>query len=493
MSASFRRLLVATGVAGLIGAALVVPNLASASLVDDLVGTVKSTVDTTIAGLSGNSAPSAPAPAGKPARRAGTPPDYVPPAHGDNPHAMGTGVVADLTPEDTTPLPYDPGGGSEDVVVGQSRGEQNDDGSYHGHVTIASLLGTELLEGADTGPGESSTGPTGDVNALLNQLCTASGICLNVLVIGSTTGKNGSANNFSVTDDSINPAGILPGAITANVISSRGNISQDSKCQTSSSSSSVTDANVAGLLTASLLSSDSTSEACNDGSSSVSQNSRTSDVAGIGLLETLSGCTDGDANSNGSILLGVIPIVDVACGADDNSDAGGTQNDAPFGVRESLAAFPLAALLPGLIKATTAASESQAVAPPPATCPDPNNPDCPPIACPDNAGGVTGGVDCLPRFCVRHPNAAACTNPVKFCKAHPNRKRCQNKLGVCARTRAVVPQRCLRGPTGRLREQLPFTGADLARLGLIGLFVMGAGLGLMAVVDRRRRTGHRLQ
>src|SRR3954469_22900557 len=65
---------------------------------------------------------------------AGNPPSYTPPLHGTEPHGQGSDAVVDLTPATTSPLPGDPTQGNEEVVAGDSRGQQSTDG-YHGRVT----------------------------------------------------------------------------------------------------------------------------------------------------------------------------------------------------------------------------------------------------------------------------------------------------------------------------------------------------------------------
>jgi hypothetical protein len=203
VSGRFRTLKVAVGVAAVIAATLAVPGGASANVVQDVLDGVNDTVNGLLGNGSGGSGGDGPAhsPSGAsaPEPRAGTPPDYVPPAHGTTPHASGTGAVIDLSPVNSAPLPYDPGGGSEDVVLGNSYSSQNPDG-YHGHVTILTLFGNELIPGADTGPGQTDDGPAGDLNMLLDDICNDDGLCLSVLEVSSQTSATGSSNSFSVAE-----------------------------------------------------------------------------------------------------------------------------------------------------------------------------------------------------------------------------------------------------------------------------------------------------
>src|SRR5437868_6550794 len=124
-----------------------------------------------------SSAP-ATAPAASPAA---ADPTYQPPLHGANPHGMGTIGTVDLNPSDTRPLSGDPTGASdassnrEEVILGRARGEQRSDGTYHGHITILSLFGNEIL-GVDSNPGQSEHGPLNAVQTqVLNNLCSSSG------------------------------------------------------------------------------------------------------------------------------------------------------------------------------------------------------------------------------------------------------------------------------------------------------------------------------
>ncbi len=489
MPGMLKRLSIATAVVACVGAATL-PSAAGADPVGDLLDGVNATVNDTLNSVDGLLGGGGGAPA--PAPAAGVPPAYNPPAHGTNPHAGGTAVVADLTPEQTEPLPYDPGGGSEDVIVGGSRGEQNGD-DYHGHVTIIALLGTELIEGADTAPGETSDGPLGDVNALLNDICTASAICLQALDVHSETTDTGSTNTFSVADANISLGG--SNIVDAGVVESEGTISESGGCQTATGSSSVADAGlIGGAITADVIDSSSESRSCRNGTETVTQDSQAVGVGGTDILG-LVGCTSGTPDTNG----GIPVVLELVCGADDSSDAGGTQNDPPFGVREGITVFPLT-VLGGVLKATTAASESQAVAPEGGDeCPDPTNPDCPDDECPDptNPDCPDGGDEC--------PDPS---NP--DCPDGGDNGDCPDAddpdcpgSGISDRDGDGIADEddaCpdVPGPASNngcpldssaddSDDTLAFTGADMGTLGAIGLGVMGVGLVLMALADRRRR------
>lgn len=478
MSGRLRTLKLGIGVFAAVVALLAAPTVAAAGPLGNLLNTVNDTLNGLVGGGGGGGAggggggggsSSSPAPTPLPSQTPQPTPQqtdgYTPPAHGDNPHGQGTGAVVDLTPEDTRPLPYDPAGGSEEVVVGSSRGEQNEDGSYHGHVTILSLLGTELITGADTGPGETSTGPAGPLNELLGEVCDNSGICLSVLNVHSETTDSGSTNSFSVASADISLADT--DILSAGVIESEGTISESGGCQTSTGRSSVANASVAPLDLATINAADSSSEseACDDGTSSQTQDGgviATAELVGTPIpVEILpSGCPDGDPNTEATVLP-MIPIDLVSlgvCNAEDSSEAGGDQNDAPYGVREALTVLPtvLGEIgLGDLVKVTTSASETHAVAPaddteePPGPGPEePEQPGDDPDGAgqpddPDGPGGPGG---------LGGPGAPG------------------------------------DGPTAESGDdELPFTGSDMLLLALIGFGVMGTGLGGMALADRRRR------
>ena len=307
-------------------------------------------------GVAGDPAPAEPS--------AGDPGNYEPPLHGANPHGQGDVAVVDLTPSQDVPLSGDPSGveSGEDVVVGRSRGERSG-GAYHGHVTIASVapLGIELA--VDTNEGETQAGPLDAIQTgLLDALCDGTGnqVCLEVLRADSTTTSTGSTNSFAVANAQIGGAN----GIGATAAESNGNISTTNTCQSSSGNSTVTNASIGGALTADVIESTSSSSACSSGSQSVEQTSRVVNLSGNGLPITNAGCADGTPDSTGGIQ--VPGIADFVCNADDTNGVGepfGAQTTTPYGVREGLTVFVLAALGTELAKATTAASESHAVAP----------------------------------------------------------------------------------------------------------------------------------
>src|SRR3954469_9884337 len=136
-----RRATAVTVVGAVIAMTVGVPTLASASPVDDVLnGLGVGGVPGTGAGSSGGGSSSAPADT-----RAGVPPTYTPPLHGTNPHGQGTDAVVDLTPGTSNPYSSDPTQSGEEVIAGDSRGDQDSSG-YHGSVTLAYLFGQPVVQ-----------------------------------------------------------------------------------------------------------------------------------------------------------------------------------------------------------------------------------------------------------------------------------------------------------------------------------------------------------
>lgn len=300
-------------------------------------------------------------------------PVYQPPLHGTNPHGQGTAAVLDIAPNKE--LPYsgdpdgfegdDPMGGEEDVangeevVIGRSRGEQNN--PYHGHVTVLALFGQEVA-GVDSNEGESNE--FNPLNQLvLNAVCSGSGglLCLAVLDATSETTANGSQNHFSAVKLGAGPLGVA-------VLESNGNIEEDSSCQRAHGDSQALalgggiDSREASIT---VLGSSADSEACNNGTNSQANDSHLLNVSEEGVFPF---CED-------ETLINLF-LVALACNADDTNGVGEAVQQAPvpYGVREALSVFvlPFFLLAPedeelpqALLKGTVAASESHAVAPPP--------------------------------------------------------------------------------------------------------------------------------
>jgi hypothetical protein len=430
----------------------IAPSLASGqNVVDDLLN------DLGLGGQSGGATPAAGVP--------GEQSDYQPPLHGDNPHGQGTVGTVDIQPSDTLPLSGDPAGGEgadqEEIVAGRARGEQNADGTYHGHITILALFGNEVL-GVDSGPGETETGPLEPLQEnLLDAICTGSGdqLCLEVLAADSQTTGDGSANSFAVLRARIGPAD--GPAVEGDAASSNGSIQSDGSCQTSHGDSSVANVGVGGSpsdqesapLQAEAAQSSSESQACNNGTSSVSQDS---EVIQINNDDVPIPCESGTPDTEFTPLS---PLLAAVCNADDTNGVGeaATQAGAPYGVREALTAFALILEDTALVKATTAASESHAVAPPggPTTTTPPTTPPTTPGGAGGQAGQKGGG------------GAGG-----------------EGGGGGGEGAGAGGPVAEAAGPgTG----DLAFTGTDVLILGLIGMGLVAAGLATTRMAVRHRR------
>jgi hypothetical protein len=329
-----------------------VPTLAAADPVSDLLHNLG--LDGSGAGGSGGAVSGG----GTATPDAGNPPAYTPPLHGTEPHGQGTDAVADLTPGTSAPLPSDPGDGDEELIVGDSRGQQNSDGSYHGRVTLAYLLGTPIIQ-VTSDPGQSNDGPLQPVQDALDQLCTGSGnqLCLTILGMHSASTGNSSTNSLEVLGAHIGG----PSGINADVLTSNGNISDDGTTQTAHGDSGVAKANV-GPLTLDALEGSSDSTA-GSGGSSVNQDSTVLNIGGTGLPIPAAGCDNGTPNTNFTPLS---PLLATVCNADDSN---GSQAGSPYGVREALTLFALITGNSSLLKVGTAGPESHAVAPGSTTTP----------------------------------------------------------------------------------------------------------------------------
>jgi hypothetical protein len=445
---------IATAAVAVLALALGAPaGAAAAGPIGGLVDRVTSTVDGIAGDSGGGSAPSTPS------ARAGNPPGYVPPAHGSTPHGQGAVVVGDLAPEAVAPIPYDPGGGSEDVVVGRSRGERTGHGGYHGHITIAALLGHEIL-GVDTNEGESAHGPLQPIQELLDGLCSASSgqLCLTVLKADSRTTGHGSRNSFEV-------AGAHLGddrGLDASVASSNGRISRSGGCQTSHGDSNLASVGLGGQPVLDVLQASSDSRACRGSGPAQSNDSTVLAVGGNGLPLPAGGCADGTPNSEFTALS---PIAATVCNA---SDANGAQTGAPYGTREALTAFVLESGNSSLLTATGGSGESSAVAPKgtPLGC---QSPPC------GNGGGDDGDDGPGDGSGGGSPGATGQVQGARGGGSADSGAGSQGSDGA-------------RGPSASApgKGDLPFTGADLVRLLLVGLAVMAMGLMAMALADRRR-------
>lgn len=428
-----RRATVAAVSVSLFAIAVGVPVLASANTVNDLLHNLSGVTNSVTGGGGTTAAPNA-----------GSPPAYTPPLHGTEPHGQGTDAVADLTPSTSQPLAGDPSGGSEDLIVGDSRGQQSSDGSYHGRVTLAYLLGNPIIQ-VTSDPGQSNDGPLQPVQDGLDQLCSASGnqLCLTVLGMHSASTDNSSTNSQEVLGAHIGG----PSGINADVLTSHGNISDDGTTQTAHGDSGVAKANV-GPLTLDALEGSSDSTASSSGSSE-SQSSTVLNIGGTGLPIPAAGCANGAANTDFTPLS---PLLSAVCNADDSN---GSQAGGPYGVREALTLFALVSGNSSLLKVGTAGPESHAVAPG-STSTTPTPPASPGsngnggVAGAGGKGGSNGGNG--------GGNGGGAGN------------------GPAASTPASG------------NGQLAFTGADLLALGMVGGALILGGIALTSSGKRHRQT-----
>ena len=317
---------------------------------------------------------------------------YVPPLHGQNPHAQGTAGAVETPPSESRPLPAQPQVAQNELaVLGRTRGDENANGTYQGQISIAALFGNNIIAPVTTNPGETET--FAPLASVLDPICNATDICLTVLNATSTTTATGTSNRFSTATASVGG----PAGINATAVSSNANINEDANCQAAHGDSNVADASV-GAFTADAIQSTSDSRECKDGTRTQANTSRVVNLGATGVtLPPLipAGCGNGTPDTL-ALIPGLLPAV---CNAD---DVNGAQAAATYGVREGLTTFALnVAPNSALLKATTGASESRAFMR--AQCSDgvdndgdgridfPNDPGCTGPTDDSEAGGDDGG------------------------------------------------------------------------------------------------------
>ncbi len=421
--------------------------------VDGLLGDATGGATADPAGSTGQAAPD---------DRAGSPPSYTPPLHGTQPHGQGTVAVGDLNPSTTAPLGSDPAVGDEEIVVGDSAGYDN--GTYQGRVSTLGLkidaLGintynSQPIPGSgdllNTTTNEGETKSFAPLQPAVDSVCTGLAQAAGCVVTpqrNSASSATGSSNSSQTAGTNVG----VPGTATATtgVVSSQGNISESGGCQTANGSSNVANANVGiGLvpgipaITADALTSSSSSQACNNGTTSQSNSSNVLNLQGVGIGVPNAGCGNGTADTDASPPAPLNLILEIACNANESNEA---QAGAPYGVREALTLFALNAGNP-VLKLAVSGPESRAVAP--ATPTTPTTPTTPGSGTkPDtggagNPGGGAGdGSD---------PGGPAAAN------AQPG------------------------------DGQLAFTGSNLILLALIGGSLVCAGIALAGTAGRHRR------
>lgn len=406
---------------------------------------------------------------------------YQPPAHGANPHGQGSPVVVDLQPAPDRPLAGDPSGAGdsgqarEEIVLGRARGEQRADGRYHGHITLVALFGNELL-GVDTQEGQTAAGPLDAVQTgILDAVCDATTICLEVLRADSATTESGSSNRFAVATARVGASGSPLLAVSA--VESTGDIASDGICQTASGTSLVAGVGLAGVALADVAQSRTESRACSDGTAIQDNSSSVIGLAGTGIPLPAAGCADGTPDTAFTPLA---PLAAIVCNADDSAGNGeaSAQAAVPYGVREALGVFALEAGGSSLVKAGTAASESAAVAPSQPQ-PPPDLPECSDGA--DNDGD--GLVDMADPDCDSPSDDSEDGTVEPDVRPDPD----DGSDGDGGSGRDGDDGSGEAGVTGGGDGdggELPFTGAELLVIALLGALTLAGGLGLRRATER---------
>ncbi len=278
-----------------------------------------------------------------------TEPTTQPPLHGSGPHAQGGVAVVDLNPSNERPLGSKPDGSDsgEDAIVGRARGEKTD-GAFHGHITILTLLGSEVA-GVDTAQGETKNGPLQPIqDGILTPLCrnTTQQVCLTVLTADSTTSATKSDNDFAVARASVLGLGV-------GAAESHGVIEEADQCQTSTGASRVASVSApGGGALANVSDATTQSKSCTGAATQVTNTSHVIGLGGTQVPIPAAGCADGTPDT----LSGLPAILPIVCNAEDVAGAAA--------VREALDVFVLQVGSTSLTKATTASSEAISEAPP---------------------------------------------------------------------------------------------------------------------------------
>jgi hypothetical protein len=516
------------------------------SLTSDLSGALKgatSNVQSTVQKVVSSSTRSSTVARSSSTPRASSTSSYTPPQYGTNPHGQGTAASVTLAPSQTRPYTYSPPSTSnqDSIVVGRGRSEQQSDGSYDAHTTIAALFGNELL-GVDANQGQSAQSPFQPLQSVLDQICTGSSgaICLSLLVADTSATSNGAATHFQTAGAKSNLANL---GLSVNAASSDSSIQTNGSCQTSSGDSEVAGVSLTGSNVASVAKSAAGSTACTGQAPSQTDGGSVITLGNSPLGLPAADCANGTPNTIGLLP----PLLTSICNADNQ-----TQSGAPSGVREALTALLLnTGLNQAAARAATAASESHAVAPPaaPSSCSD-NDKDCgsgetcvngkdpdgdgdctgnkctdgdhdcgigsngQPETCvngndPDGDGDCTGGTgpggqkkctdsdkDCgAGEVCVNGADpdgdgdcnaaGAACGDGDHDCGIGPNgeREACVNGSDPDADADCSSQVTALAAKT-----TLPFTGENVLLVILVGLLLSGGGL---ALATRLRTSSHK--
>jgi hypothetical protein len=408
------------------------------------------------------------------AARATTGSVSTPPMYGTNPHGQGTLASLLLPPSTTVPYPYAPGGANnsgEILVVGRGRSEQQSNGTYDAHTTIAALLGTEIL-GVNATQGQSNTGPLNAIQTgLLDQLCKSSSqaVCLTVLAADTAATTTGASTHFAVLS-----AGVLgPTGLQTQIASSDSSINTTGTCQNASGGSQAANIMLAGGQVASVGKSSESSTACTGQTPTQTASSSVIGLGGTGVALPAAGCANGTPNTQAGLLP---PVISIICNADST-----TQLATPAGVREALTVIALEVANSALLKTTVAASESHAVAPAAKTPP------------PNNGGGKKkkggGGGTKKKHHKSVGGKTHSCTDADHDCGNGPGAgtEACENDTfdhdGDCDIAGGNANGG---GPTANISSNnLPFTGENVLELVLVGLVLASGGLALAARTKKR--------
>ncbi len=262
-----------------------------------------------------------------------------------------------------------------------------------------------------------------------------------MLQADSTTTGTSSTNKFAVTSARVGG----PTGINAGVAESQGNLSQDANCQTATGSSSVANVAAGGAPVVGAANSSSRSQSCRGGTGSQTNSSSLLGVGGQPLALPAAGCGNGTPDT----VTGIPVLAPIVCNANDSGGLGESlvQASERYGVREALSVFAVDVGGTSLLRTTTSASESVSRAPaapaaPPRTKKKVKKPARRRPGKPTDRSGGPGGPRATPS-------------------------------GFGGPVGPGGPERQVRAAAG---SRLPFTGADVLLLLLLGSFTLLTGL-----------------
>jgi hypothetical protein len=406
----------------------------------------------------------------------------TPAMYGTNPAGMGTVASLFINPSATIPYPYKPGGAHNEIlVVGRGRSEQQANGSYDAHTTIAALLGTELL-GVNATEGQSNTGP---LNALqqkvLNKICTSSmqNVCLSVLAADTAATTTGASTHFAVATIAVGNA--KGKGLATGLASSDSTIKTTTGgCQTATGSSQAANIMLGGGQVASLGKSSESATACaGQTPAPPTAASQLLSLGGIGVKLPAAGCASGAPNTQAGLLP---PVLSIICNADST-----TQLATPAGVREALTVIALEVANSALLKTSVVAAQAHAVAQP--TTGPGGKPPGGGNHHHHHGGGKTkghhhkrsggGGQKCTDRDHDCGKGGGHCPSD-----AFDNDGDCNLPNG--GGSEGGAENEAAGGPTAHVSGALPFTGENVLEVVLLGLVLASGGLALSSRTKRKR-------